>query len=122
MDIENHVTSLEQSMKLKELGLKQDSLYVWTFGKFNHIELFSRSDLDSRINGGCVCYENIENYSISCSAFLLSELVEMLHEEDSCDNYCNLINAAYHRVERLADYAGDCEWREKWMAKNENQT
>ena len=65
MKLEDQVCSLEYAKRLKELGVKQDSLFYWSI-KDNNI-IFS---------GYCFPEEiNIKNY---CSAFSVAELVEML--------------------------------------------
>lgn len=73
MELKDIVCSLEHAKRLKELGVKQDSLFYWDAwyvgGKFRNADLAA-----SRMG-----YEN--NETLSCenySAFTASELGEML--------------------------------------------
>jgi len=67
MNIEQHVTSLELSKRLKELGVQRESAFYW-----------------AKWTGEppCVCYTG-GGYTgvMQCSAFLASELGEMLPKE-----------------------------------------
>lgn len=75
MGIENHVTSVEASKKLKELGIKQKGFYKWNF----YIEASPKL---ARISQ----YFTRDLYGCECIAFLVSELLMMLppkiHEDD----------------------------------------
>ena len=68
MNIEHHVTSLELSKRLKELGVPQDSAFYWQ----RHHSVDAPGgwtwSLSNTTNGNCV------------SAFLASELGELLPE------------------------------------------
>ena len=66
MKLENQLTSLELSKKLKELGVKQESLFYWQgyLHSNKKIELVNQENLDI-------------NYDY-CSAFTVAELGEML--------------------------------------------
>lgn len=88
MKLEQQVTSLELSKKLKELGVKQDSLYRWwqeekNFGKFS-IECGSTIGISDSRRGEC-----IPMYS----AFTVAELGEMLPE----------------KIRRKVEYSGETE-------------
>lgn len=70
MKLENQVTSLELSKRLKELGVKQDGIFWWVQHK-NPVE-----DQTPRVEIGYDAYEHV--YKILVSAFTVSELGEML--------------------------------------------
>lgn len=77
--IQNHVTSLELSQKLKELGVPQRSSFWWIVTAEEPLLVF-KTDVGSYLeNGGAVNHSYLEPRSI-CSAFLSSELGEMLPE------------------------------------------
>lgn len=61
MNIEDHVTNLELSKKLKELGVKQESLFAWI--SENEVEFLPF---------------DIRNINVCISAFFASELLEFL--------------------------------------------
>lgn len=67
MKLEQQVTSLEISKKLKELGVKQESLYGW--GRDEEIQEYSLKEYQRWWNGG---------YIFLYSAFTVAELGEML--------------------------------------------
>lgn len=67
--IESHVTSLELSKRLKELGVKQQSDFNWCELAPGIIKPFCSLCLEHRDFG---------SYDIICSAYLSSELGEML--------------------------------------------
>lgn len=70
MKLEQQVVSLELAKKLKELGVRQDSLFYWYLAKnVNNIDLEYRPDSLA----GHPTHKN--NY---CSAFTVAELGEML--------------------------------------------
>jgi len=71
MTLENQVTSLELSQKLKELGFKQDSLFYW--GKLLHKDEYKIFGLGAEI-------DEVTRYS----AYTVAELGEML------PNYINI--------------------------------
>lgn len=71
MNNTKHVTSLEVSKKLKDLGVKQDSFFYWHDGKLTWV--------GKVISWGY--QESFEPNKKSISAFLVSELGEMLPSE-----------------------------------------
>ena len=66
MKIEQQVTSLELSKKLRELGVKQESLFYWVEGDMGGMSI---SQLD--VHG-------FTKDHVHCSAFTVAELGEML--------------------------------------------
>ncbi len=64
MKLENQVTSLDMAKRLKELGVKQESLFIW----------FKRGEERSFE----LAYEESENWKVAYSAFTVAELGEML--------------------------------------------
>jgi len=90
MKLEKQVTSLEISKRLKELGVKQDSLFSNCGGSI-HV---SMSDdcydywLEEHYKHRVKWFEDIKNYS--CSVFTVSELGEMLSGDRLIKSYyCN---------------------------------
>ncbi len=82
MKLENQVVSLELSKKLKELGVKQDSLFYWvgmSIRKGKDVKvgfaLWSKKELDKLIK------ELGQTQEAIISAFTVAELGEMLPEE-----------------------------------------
>ncbi len=78
MKIENQITNLELSKKLKEFGVKQESAFYWrkyNFAKKPHVFYFADTDrkkIDLAILSGKLEFEY--------SAFSVAELGEMLPE------------------------------------------
>lgn len=73
MKLENQVCSLELSKKLKELGLKQESLFYWQYNLMKREFIIVPKSLTK------VEYENIKNTDYPVfSAFNVAELGEML--------------------------------------------
>ena len=70
MSIDAHVTSLALSRRLKELGCKQESSFYWI--KINNI---TSEHIVIMISG-----DNYDKYYVE-SAYLLTELLEMLPQE-----------------------------------------
>lgn len=66
MQLENQVSSREPSMRLKELGVKQESLFYWTKVSRASDEQEFKLTLGNQINREM------------CSAFTVAELGEML--------------------------------------------
>lgn len=72
MNIENHVTTLEESRRLKELGVPQESQFWWSEWNDNQTSSISVVDAEELLNNRYL--------SKICSAFLVSELGEMLYD------------------------------------------
>lgn len=92
MKLESQVTSLETSKKLKELGVKQNSLHWWARSRegvnvplenciWSEWELYNFYAEDVRIDDGETPREEV-----SISAFTASELAEMLPVTIRFDN------------------------------------
>lgn len=81
MKLENQVTNLELSKKLKELGVKQESLYYWV-EKWD-LEKDENNLWKSYFTGKVYLnhYYNNDNPRLIASAFTVAELGEMLPEE-----------------------------------------
>lgn len=77
MKLENQVTSLELSQKLKELGFPQESLFVWERNHRGEFEIITKEDfhLDHLRNN----YRTPED--LFCSAYTVAELGEMAPSE-----------------------------------------
>lgn len=75
MKLENQVTSLELSKRLKELGVSQDSYFNWcsigheTSGD-RGIEILNQDKYEY--------YSDYDEVQVICSAYTVSELAEML--------------------------------------------
>lgn len=91
MKIENQVTSLELSKKLKSLGVKQESLFYWAQSEFENekpeLTLYrSQKEFDERDGMGKLVgvwsHGDIEigSFIETYSAFTVAELGEMLPE------------------------------------------
>ncbi len=74
MTIENQVTSLELSRKLKDLRVKQDSYWMWVNYKLWKEPKIWSSDLASGMKITCLSGKREYAYS----AFTVAELGEML--------------------------------------------
>lgn len=73
MKIEDQVTSVGPSKELKELGVKQDSLWYWTH-KNERSDNWSEAALAFLV--GAKYYDNAKK----CSAYTVAELGEMLKQ------------------------------------------
>ena len=84
MKLENQVCSLELAKKLKELGVKQDSLWFWYIpsvdGNDKDLVLDSKGRVLSRDGNFAEVHERIAGFEIieKFSAFTVAELGEML--------------------------------------------
>ena len=134
-DLKNHVTSRELSKKLKDLGVKQESLFYWaecTDGLIDdnasdwHIIDKDYHDTVSGEWGNCHRFDEHESYS----AFLASELGEML-DDASCpdilhkilDDHIDIKNETNTRANLICvliinDWVND-GWKKKWLVTNE---
>lgn len=77
MTLEQQVTNLDLSKKLKELGVKQESLFYWhevSHGGVRHREPNSVS-VDQNFDQD---YKSDTYTNMTCSAFTVAELAEML--------------------------------------------
>jgi hypothetical protein len=90
MELEDQVTSLELSKRLKELGVKQESLFWWVVLDVKHPlyevhrETRRPEDLQKLLSGTIIrgrdAYEKVFGEFIHYSAFTVAELGEMLHK------------------------------------------
>jgi hypothetical protein len=79
MKLEDQVVSLELAKELKELGVKQESLWYWCFHKW----------IDKPDYSACICIVSLSEYRKSYpdewwdrySAFTVAELGEMLPKQ-----------------------------------------
>ena len=79
MELSKQVCSLELSKRLKELGVKQESLFVYDEGSDRVIFLLNEKQRGKDV-----------------SAFTVAELCNMLRKEELCDNIiARWINADY---------------------------
>lgn len=81
--LSNHVTNLELSQQLAKLGVKQETIFWWG----------TESEQEPRICTDLNHYDD-ENSNIICSAFLSSELGEMLPPAIVMDKYENPLHLA----------------------------
>lgn len=78
MQIQDQVTSLELSKRLKELGVKQESLFYWcNFGKDDWRGVYYNGVDETLTYAGTSCFEKDECRDLA-SAFTVAELGEML--------------------------------------------
>lgn len=103
MELESQVCSLELAKKLKELGVKQESLFVWrgiqswSFGPTEFKPVYTPSIIDDsefpkewkRLATGKV--------TSVCAAFTAAELAEILA-------FISIRREDYHRIERHKTY------------------
>ena len=75
MPLSKQVTSLELSKKLKELGVKQESLFSWEYT--SDFSVIQGIKLNSYIKYGRREFSKSSVYT-NCSAFTVAELGEML--------------------------------------------
>jgi len=85
MELEKQVTSLELSIRLKELGVKQESLFWWLFIRdTKNVNFKEYKDNDFTSEGSVYYGRQAESYKRSYedaweySAFTVAELGEML--------------------------------------------
>lgn len=88
LPLEKQVSSLELSKRLRELGVKQQSLFYWNFQAFitgyQWVLTMSRPDFDKD--------QDIEQTTDAYSAFTVAELGEILPEEIEIDELSYWIN------------------------------
>lgn len=77
LSLEQQVTSLESSKKLKELGFRQESLFYWCYFQGQIIVCYWETCLDKGLG------------EIICSAYTASELGELLPKMFSIDKWCS---------------------------------
>lgn len=70
MKLEDQVCSLELAQKLKELGVKQESLFIWSY--YPHVDSYHPMPEFNQLNDG------EEQNGLNISAFTVAELGEML--------------------------------------------
>ena len=74
MKLENQVCSLELAKKLKELGVSQESLWMWVKWEFWEKSRIILSDLEKSFNTACLSGKREDSYA----AFTVAELGELL--------------------------------------------
>ncbi len=76
MKLEEQITNLELSKKLKELGVKQESLFYWVeFSGLQKGHQDYKTSLHWELRN---CENNLSNFPDKISAFTVAELGEML--------------------------------------------
>lgn len=114
MKLENQVCSLELAKKLKELGVKQESLFYWmvnhqvskddiAYGSYDDWYLEYIDEVPSSILSG----ENKERQNETYCAFTVAELGEML------PNYISRYPDGFYYWQFKANEENDCEG--KWQ-------
>ena len=82
MKLENQVVSLELAKKIKELGFKQDSLWIWVdkFPCFNDkARISTKTELKYKMKNATICFSGqAQNLVPFYSAYTVAELGEML--------------------------------------------
>lgn len=88
MKLENQLTSLEPSKRLKELGFKQESLFYWQKWTQSDWKLSYHKDFDGINHKGQVEVDGLEiirdianDTDDACSAYTIAELGKMLKPE-----------------------------------------
>lgn len=80
MTLEQQVTSLELSKKLRDLGVKQDGIYAYYFNKGHYVGSKIQPDEPHYLDKN-TGYEFLQYPTMfECSAFTVAELGEMLPE------------------------------------------
>lgn len=81
MELSNQVCSLELAKQLKELGVKQESLFYWAKdGGIADWEIKSANELKEIVGDGWTWLEEGLSSGCALSAFTVAELGEMLPE------------------------------------------
>jgi hypothetical protein len=91
MKLKDQVCSLEPAKKLKELGVKQDSLFWWTTDNLNFVD------------DKCTWWiePTVESYTRRISAFTVAELGEYLREFNIKNDKCLEIEAFDYDINNL---------------------
>lgn len=112
--MEKHVTSLEISKKLKELGVKQESEFVWADTRIDRISTGEDKYMQ-------LSYIQTKHYRYKVSAFLASELGELLPnwvfivKDESNSFYCYAsaeTYSEYHRNDQNSSVPWDVDEEE----------
>ena len=100
MKLENQVVSLDLAKRLKEVGVKQESLFVWYTNPWQHkTGLEIRKKAEENLLVGHADY---------CAAFTVAELGEMLPEDESF---------------RIKHTTGECNiWRDDEVFSGDTET
>jgi hypothetical protein len=101
MTLENQVTSLELSEKLKELGVKQESLFWYQNELLSYCPEFCNWGIDS--------YGMNIAYNQAIAAFTVAELGEMLPL--MIEDYGNENIDLYLNIQKLRDGSWEIEYR-----------
>lgn len=99
MKLEQQVTSVELSKRLKELGVKQESLFYWS-SKIKHENTgdgFKRVDDVWNLEANGFVYPTGREHCLS--AFTVAELGEMLP-----DNFCDILNPYWLTCEKVGKW------------------
>lgn len=104
-EIEKHVTSLELSKRLKELGFPQRSYFDWV-KENGELTIWNPTQVSDYVTG---------NQEFLCSAYLSSELGDMLptieqynlKQERLADNIWYVTYEAFKYNARYGDYIGE---------------
>jgi len=86
MTLEDQVTSLEISKRLKEFGVKQESLWFWYEPKGLKVNPSLICDIDQ---------DKVDNYEYSSSAFTVAELGELLPSDEDEKNIVDIFLHSY---------------------------
>jgi len=97
MKLEQQVVSLELSKRLKELGVKQESLFWWE-GEEIYSSLESCQD----------CMSTCSQPNSGVSAFTVAELGEMLNEEITCISFTSTFGEWI-----AAEYSSGCYYNDQ---------
>lgn len=108
MNIENQVASLELSKKLKELGVKQESVWYWV-GWYGYSTETIKMIFSVKTNSEIKQIERDFHIEKICSAFTVAELGEMLPE-------------CYSSGKTNLDYMETNKEVERFYCQNNNRT
>lgn len=100
MKLEDQVVSLELAKKLKELGVKQESAFIWMNTGKNY-ECVLEPDLDRWYDG-----QRRETWQVDCAAFTVAELGEML--PDTVIPRAGQLYGGQYRYLNIDKSSGDC--------------
>lgn len=96
MNLNQQITSLEISKRLKELGVKQESLFWWSY--YPHLDKLWLEHVDGM---------RMSNMNIS--AFTVAELGEMLKKGTYVHTFFHSLEVQVHEDDRVSVFSADTE-------------
>jgi hypothetical protein len=100
-NLEKHVCSPRWAQRLKEIGVRQDTIFQWTYNEFHHEWSLVRTNYIPDIS---------EIKSPICAAFMIQEFIDIFprlfrvsRNDDQWRFYCEVIDTHCEEPDNLAN-------------------